>query len=620
MAQKTKQVQIQVPDGQTVTVEVPEGATQEQILRYVKREYDAGRLSSQPAPEPQPTPQPTEQPAQEQPLQQFDEPTIEKQGLPSGVAGLVGGQETMLSMATGAIGQVMGGLAGLASLPFGADVAAENVGIVSNALTYEPRTREGKKAVKKIGELFAPINEWTSEKPAELAFDLANSPAFKSFAATSGNPALQAIAKDPALAGAAGAVAIPAIMEGLGLKGLKSAKTRMEAKKMLAEEIANGNRNIDNIAYRLDANGALIKNKNTKQLQKLYPDKETGTRAAITFETLTDADKKQVSKMLEMVQEGRKKGRAYIQENRPADVIGQGITERVKRLVRIKKNASRRMKDSLGNLETKQVDLMDEAEIFKGKLADMGIEVTRGEDGRFKIDTRTANINLGDGVKKAELEQLLNNLDTGTINGAKAHRLKKLAQESVDYSPQFTGKKSSVELESAVKELATGINEKVRALDKNYAKANDTYRSMADSLGEAQKRLGGINLESELAGQRLGGLSKRIAQNFNSRTDIIQMIDGIDAALAKNGIRPKSNIKQQVAALTELEELFKLEKQQSPFGFQGRIESAMQAASDPNMAAVKATDKAINSLRGMFQKDFDERVAALKKMLDEEPK
>lgn len=46
MAQKT----INLPNGKTVTVNVPDGATDEQVLRFVKREYDAGRIDQEVAP------------------------------------------------------------------------------------------------------------------------------------------------------------------------------------------------------------------------------------------------------------------------------------------------------------------------------------------------------------------------------------------------------------------------------------------------------------------------------------------------------------------------------------------------------------------------------------------
>jgi hypothetical protein len=53
---------INLPDGSTATVNVPENATREQILRFVKREYEAGRIKGKKLPEPEPAPVPVPEP------------------------------------------------------------------------------------------------------------------------------------------------------------------------------------------------------------------------------------------------------------------------------------------------------------------------------------------------------------------------------------------------------------------------------------------------------------------------------------------------------------------------------------------------------------------------------
>jgi len=49
---------INLPDGSTTTVNFPENATREQILKFVKREYEAGRIKGKKLSEPEPTPVP----------------------------------------------------------------------------------------------------------------------------------------------------------------------------------------------------------------------------------------------------------------------------------------------------------------------------------------------------------------------------------------------------------------------------------------------------------------------------------------------------------------------------------------------------------------------------------
>jgi hypothetical protein len=429
------------------------------------------------------------------------------------------------------------------------------------------------------------------------------------------------MADDPALAGAYGASVLPAILEVLGLKGISRAKNATQAKRQMAEEIANGDLTTANIAKTLDKDGKLITNPRTQKLKKLFPTEESGVQAALTFEQLTPGDKRQVSKMLEMVQEGRKKGRAYVMENRPADVIGEGISSRVQRLVRIREGAKNQMTGALKELRKKPVDLAPEANRFIQDLTDLGITISRKDNGGYSVSTQGAQVRFGDNINAKDIELLLDNLDRGSFNGADGHKIKQLAQEIASYDNALTGRKTSAMINDAVKGLAADINAKIRPLSKSYAKANDKYSSMADVLSEAQKRLGNIDLESELANKRFGNLAKRIASNFTSRDDIIALVDGLDNALAENGVKMKTNVKMQVAALAELEELFQLERGQSPFGFQGRIEGALRTARegavDQTALAARGVDAAISKLREWRAPDFDERIAAVKRMLEE---
>lgn len=87
------------------------------------------------------------------------------QSAPSSVAtnpfmGSVGAAETVGSLLTGAVGEVAGGLEGLARLPFqGVAKATEEMQKTQEALTYQPRTQIGQRMTEGIGNVFSNIIE-----------------------------------------------------------------------------------------------------------------------------------------------------------------------------------------------------------------------------------------------------------------------------------------------------------------------------------------------------------------------------------------------------------------------------------------------------------------------------
>lgn len=81
----------------------------------------------------------------------------------------LGAGETALSFLTGGLGQIAGGIAGLASAPFvGGVKGANNVEDVTNALTYAPRTESGKKYSEGLGDVFANIEKKLAPMTSKL--------------------------------------------------------------------------------------------------------------------------------------------------------------------------------------------------------------------------------------------------------------------------------------------------------------------------------------------------------------------------------------------------------------------------------------------------------------------
>ena len=78
----------------------------------------------------------------------------------------------VIGMLASGVGEIPAGLAGIASLPFGLDTAADNVQAVRDALTWQPRSGGGEQAQRMLGDLLRPVAE-AEEALGNFGYDLA---------------------------------------------------------------------------------------------------------------------------------------------------------------------------------------------------------------------------------------------------------------------------------------------------------------------------------------------------------------------------------------------------------------------------------------------------------------
>ena len=400
--------------------------------------------------------------------------------------------------------------------------------------------------------------------------------------------------------------------EALGGYMIATMKPRQQRRE-LARRIEEGDIDIDTITKTLDENGNLITNPNTKKAIKLLGDDIKGTHLAVLFENMNDATRKQFNRMLDTVETGYKKGHEYIMENRPINIVGESIANRAKRLVIIKKRASRKLESATKSLKGNQVETSSILDDLINDLSKENITVFMDDSGKLKLDMREATSGLGDSIKKSDVETWINRLAKGELDAEYAHRFKKQIRENLDFSEgALVGAPISAGVSNAFKGVARKINEKLGAINTDYKKANDVYSSLTDALKRVEKQLGGVDLDSEFASSKLGAISKRIGSNLASREQVIQMIDELDSALKSNGYRYKDNIKQQVAAMGQLDAIFKIDPLQSPFGFQAGIgKGAASVAAGDNIGMFHAS---IETLKNLKAQDFDSKIKALRAM------
>ena len=188
---------IQGPDGRVFTIEVPEGATQEQILGFVQ---------SQQSNEVQDVRNDTSGigggvdsiiPSNSERVEQKETSIGED---------IIGGLEVAGTVLSGAIAEPLAGISGLVHSAIGGQQAGvDAIKSVKDAFSFQPSTEAGKSQLQSVGEFLQPVGEALSDTEKFLG---------ESVLELTGSPELAAIAHT-----------LPtAALEALGLKGLRSTR------------------------------------------------------------------------------------------------------------------------------------------------------------------------------------------------------------------------------------------------------------------------------------------------------------------------------------------------------------------------------------------------------------
>ena len=502
-----------------------------------------------------------------------------------------------LGFAAGSLGGAIGELTGLLDEGQGYKLAED----AAAALTFTPKTEAGQQLIKEIAE---PLS------------------ALPPVAMGATQPMIVTMPTAKALSASARAAE-----KGVGTVR-RAAQNASSTKKVLADEIAAGNINTGNIAKTLDADGTLITNPKTKAAIKLMGNDEVAYSAAINFELMNPSTKSQASKALNIIEENYRSGDPVkIMENRPARVVGESLANRAIKLNKVKQKASDSIKTLIdGDFGSTSIGTQKPLSGFIDALSEAGIPVNDNK-GKLSVDLSESIINLNEVMTEPKLNIILNKLNKGNITAKESHRLKRQLNEAVSYDAQAVGTtKVSKEIESAVKNLSSALNENMREVSPLYKKANERYANVIDVLKSADKMLGNnIMIGDDLAVSKLGSLAKRIGTNLASKEQVYDLIDSLDAAIAKSipkKDRPRDDIRRQVAFLSDLEKIFNVESAQAPFGFQSRITQAgLEAATGSPTGLMAETGRfVLDRFREMNKQDFNDKMKATRSLLRESRK
>lgn len=338
---------------------------------------------------------------------------------------------------------------------------------------------------------------------------------------------------------------------------------------------------------------------------------DEGTVAAIKGSS--SADKTAFAEMLKVVETGLKNKR-FASQNRPSDIVGKSLVDRVKVIRNINKQAGKDVNKAALGLKGKQADLTQVSANLEDDLLGFGI-IPEGK----KLDFSGS---IFDSASLKQLKKPLQDLWTdfskikANPDGLKVHQFKKLIDNLVDFG-KSSDKPLTRDIERVAKGLRGNVNESLRDLSNEYRVANTRFSETIGALDDFQAAAGSkIDLASPNADKSLGVLSRRLLSNVQSRVQLMDSIAQLESTSKRLGGRVDDDIFTQVMLVDELENAF---GNFAPTSLQGVTEKAIKQTAGairrgPTEVAVDVAAKVAEKAQGINEAN---KLKLLKQLVDQ---
>ena len=531
---------------------------------------------------------------------------------------LGGALDVAATMGSGIIAEPISGLAGIAGaiLPGEEGQGAEWVEKTQQALTRTPSSEAGKEYLQDVGKVLEPVAEGLSTAErflGEATLEATGSPELAAIAHTLPTAALEALgvvgavkAGKPAMKASRRAAETAAETATKTAKSFESKadqlfKYQSPYKKALADKIKAGSTDDELARFRVGDTGKLQKDPVAREAIKQGFDE--GVLSPIKQAGRTDKDA--MLKMVDIMEKG-KKNKRFAELNRPSDVAGETLIERVNTIKFANKSAGKQLDSVAKELKGQGVDTMPAVNNFIESLDEMGVSF----DSNMKPDFKGSDI---EGVVGAEriVNQMIGRMKgTGTPDAYDTHRMKKFIDEQVTYGKGAEGLAGKTErvMKKLRKDLDSALDSKFPA----YDEVNTTYAETIGALDALQDVAGKkMNLSGPNANKAVGTLLRRLSSNAQSRVTLLDAITEIEAVSKKHaGMGKKllpgeggkdADLISQVLFMDELDSVFGPVARTS---LKGQVEQGIKSAGQGARGgaidiAIEALGKGAEKARGI---------------------
>ena len=491
----------------------------------------------------------------------------------------IGLGEAALTTATGATGGALGFLEGAAEgaikeltgqIPRGGmeDIIQER----SSALTFAPRTEEGKRIVKGLGDILGALPPILGTTPLNTLRPL-----------VAGSLVTERLLRNP------------------------------RAKRaLLASEIKKGNPNIELVTKALNESGEIITRPASKRAVKVLGGDHVAQGTVAVIENMSPASKAQVRKQLKNIERGHIEP-LFGDANRPSNTLGEAIYDRAVAINKVNDKAGETIGKTARGLSEINVDISQPNNQFLNQLNDLGVTFSRGDDGWVTPDFSRSKFVGG---SQQLMTVLVNDLLNKTPDFETAHKLKRIIRDNVDFDPGGTGQIKG-DSQKMLRDLATGIDDILDSTSPEYKKANESFAKTIKLKNDFDKLMGkDIDLSDKTAASAiLGNKAMRVDSNAPTGVVINKLFTDADDVLSGFKIRFKDDIPSLRHVTNKLNDAFKLAPANSLKGniVSGGLDVA-EAASGPAGAARVAAKK----ISKFTDPDFNKKMRAFKSLVTEQ--
>lgn len=586
-------------------------------------------------------------------------------------SGAIGGAlEAVGSIGSSIVAEPLSGLAGIgaAANPFAAPGAgARTVEAVRKALTLTPTSEEGKEELQNIGSLAEkgidianiPISglaaiaelvtfqgldqavdtiksiqgEGFAQTLAERTFEETGSPLAASLAAAVPEAVGAAIGARPATAAARSAAttakSTASAISDVGSQATAAARsavdigadifTRQSAtKRKIAEKIAAGSTDVDIAGFQLsgatDLAGRPKVIRDATAIKAVSQGFDEGVVAAI--KNASPLDHKAMRKMVNVMERGKKNAR-FAAFNRPSDVLGDSVMERVDIVTAANRAAGKQIDKVANSLKGRPIDVSGAVSDFADKLDELGVRLVEDSKGNTRPDFELSQLSPGDRGPIKEVIRQMNIQGRDGIDAFSAHKMKRIIDNNVTFGKVKTG--LSGDAERALKAFRVGLDDTLDANFPEYNRINTAYSETVQAIDALQKVAGkSMDLTGPKASASAGQLMRGALSNNKSRMALLDSIEEIERTAKKyegfkGELDPSLIEGPRVSKLTDdlLNQTLFVDELDAVFGpvartsFQGQIKQAVGKAAEaqvsPLTAAARGAAGAIDKATGVSE-------------------
>jgi hypothetical protein len=489
---------------------------------------------------------------------------------------IVGGAEGALSLASGFAAAPVAGIVGLADAanPFTEEGAGSaRIKQVQEAMTYQPRTEEGKQALQPVQKAFEKV-EKVKESLGEDTLKATGSPLLAAISHTLPDATLslfgiKSIMPRAKPVGNVSTNALEAAPESADI-----AKIQTPAMKKITQLLIDESKNASTAKYKLSETSDFVKNlglgaekavKDPIAIAAVKQGFDLGVVAAVKGSTALDK-----AKMLKMVNitKDTLENKLFGQKNRATDVVGDTLMKRVDAVYKANNRAGSSIDKAANRLKRVDIDKGEIVAKFDNSLDKIGVKI----DPKGKLSFKGSDI---EGVAPAErlVKVIYNRLKSIPENDAIAlHKLKRFIDEHVSYGKSTEG--LSGKTEGMIKKLRSEIDASLDGKSPIYDKANTAYSETIGALNSLKDVAGKkMDLSGLNANKATGTLLRRIMGNAQSRIPLMDALTEIEGVAQKYGkiTKGKEDIFTQILFADELDRIFNTTARTS---FKGQIEQA----------------------------------------------